>query len=53
MDGDILIILKDLNIKVIGIKKKKLGICADWFIGGNIESSWESALNLFYKISKA
>ena len=34
-------------------KKKKLGICADWFIGGNVEASWKSALNLFYKVSKA
>ena len=33
-------------------KKFKLGICGDWFIGPNAESSWESAHALFNKIKK-
>ena len=33
-------------------KKYRLGICGDWFIGPNAESSWKSALALYDKIKK-
>ena len=31
--------------------KKKLGVCADWFVGPRLESGWISANDLFEKIS--
>ena len=31
--------------------KKKLGVCADWFVGPRLESGWISANDLFKKIS--
>ena len=51
MDGDTPQIRNHLRLKVIGIQKKKLGVCADWFVGPRLESGWISAQNLFKKIS--
>ena len=51
MDGDILQIQNHLRLIVIGDPKKKLGVCADWFVGPRLESGWISANDLFEKIS--
>ena len=37
-------------IKSYWNKKFKMGICADWFIGSKVESSWLSANDLLKKI---
>ena len=31
--------------------QKKIGVCADWFIGPRLESGWISAHDLFKKIN--
>ena len=51
MDGDTLQAQNHLKLIVIGIQKKKLGVCADWFVGPRLESGWISANDLFEKIS--
>ena len=38
-------------IKSYWNKKLKMGICADWFIGSKVESSWLSANDLLKKIN--
>tara|TARA_B100000035_G_scaffold151362_1_gene128970 strand:- start:582 stop:1553 length:972 start_codon:yes stop_codon:yes gene_type:complete len=43
---------KPLRIKSYWDPKKKLGICADWFVGPRLESGWMSAQDLFKKISR-
>ena len=43
---------KPLRIKSYWDSKKKLGVCADWFVGPRLESGWISAQDLFKKISK-
>ncbi len=43
---------KPFKIKSYWDPKKKLGICADWFVGPRLESGWISAQDLFKKISK-
>ena len=52
MGGNIHLIQNLLELKVTGIQKKKLGVCADWFVGPRLESGWISANDLFKKISK-
>ena len=43
---------KSFKIKSYWDSKKRLGVCADWFIGPRLESGWLSAQDLFKKISK-
>ena len=43
---------KPFSIKSYWDPKKRLGICADWFVGPRLESGWISAHNLFKKISR-
>ena len=43
---------KPFKIKSYWDSKKKLGVCADWFVGPRLESGWISANDLFKKISK-
>ena len=33
-------------------KNKRIGVCADWFIGPKVESAWLSANDLAKKIKK-
>lgn len=40
------------NHKFYWCKKFRIGVCGDWFIGPNAESSWESANSLFNNIKK-
>ena len=42
---------KPLKIKSYWDPKKKIGVCADWFIGPRLESGWISAHDLFKKIN--
>ena len=42
---------KPLKIRSYWDPKKKLGVCADWFIGPRLESGWISANDLFKKIN--
>mgnify|MGYP005728710599 FL=1 len=42
---------KPLKIRSYWDTKKKLGVCADWFIGPRLESGWISAHDLFKKIN--
>ena len=41
---------KPLKIKSFWDPSKKIGVCADWFIGPRLESGWLSAHDLFKKI---
>ena len=41
---------KPFKIKSYWDPQKKLGLCADWFIGPRLESGWISAHDLFKKI---
>ena len=43
---------KSFRIKSYWDPKKKLGVCADWFVGPRLESGWISAQDLFKKISR-
>ena len=43
---------KPFRIKSYWDSKKKLGVCADWFVGPRLEAGWISANDLFKKISK-
>ena len=43
---------KKFKIKSYWDSKKKLGVCADWFVGPRLESGWISAHDLFKKISR-
>jgi len=43
---------RPFKIKSYWDPKKKLGVCADWFVGPRLESGWISAQDLFKKISK-
>ena len=43
---------KPFRIKSYWDPKKKLGVCADWFVGPRLESGWISAHDLFKKIYK-
>ena len=43
---------KPLKIRSYWDPNKKLGVCADWFIGPRLESGWISAHDLFKKISR-
>ena len=42
---------KPLKISSYWDPNKKLGVCADWFIGPRLESGWISAHDLFKKIN--
>ena len=42
---------KPFKIRSYWDTKKKLGVCADWFIGPRLESGWISAHDLFEKIN--
>ena len=42
---------KPLKIRSYWDPKKKLGVCADWFIGPRLESGWISAHDLYKKIN--
>ena len=42
---------KPFKIKSYWDPKKRLGVCADWFVGPRLESGWISAHDLFKKIS--
>ena len=42
---------KPLKIRSYWNHQKKLGVCADWFIGPRLESGWISAHDLFKKIN--
>ena len=42
---------KPLKIKSYWDPQKKIGVCADWFIGPRLESGWISAHDLFKKIN--
>ena len=42
---------KPFRIKSYWDPVKKLGVCADWFIGPRLENGWISAQNLYKKIS--
>ena len=50
MGGNTLIIFIAHPTRVIGIKKKRIGVCADWLIGPRVESAWLSANDLAKKI---
>ena len=41
---------KPLKIRSYWDPQKKIGVCADWFIGPRLESGWISAHDLFKKI---
>ena len=41
---------KPLKIRSYWDPQKKIGVCADWFIGPRLESGWISAQDLFKKI---
>ena len=41
---------KPFKIKSFWDPKKKIGVCADWFVGPRLESGWISAQDLFKKI---
>ena len=43
---------KTFKIKSFWDPKKKIGVCADWFVGPRLESGWISARDLFKKISR-
>ncbi len=43
---------KPFKIKSYWDPYKKIGVCADWFIGPRLESGWISANDLFKKIGK-
>ena len=43
---------KPFRMKSYWDSKKKLGVCADWFVGPRLEAGWISANDLFKKISK-
>ena len=43
---------KPFKIKSYWDPKKKIGVCADWFVGPRLESGWISANDLFKKITK-
>ena len=43
---------KPFRIKSYWDPKKKIGVCADWFVGPRLESGWISAHDLFKKIFK-
>ena len=43
---------RPFRIKSYWDPKKKLGVCADWFVGPRLESGWISAQDLFKKISR-
>ena len=43
---------KPFKIKSYWDPKKKIGVCADWFVGPRLESGWISAHDLFKKITK-
>ena len=43
---------KPFRIKSYWDAKKKIGVCADWFVGPRLESGWISAHDLFKKILK-
>ena len=43
---------KPFKIKSFWDPKKKIGVCADWFVGPRLESGWISAQDLYKKISK-
>ena len=43
---------KPFKIKSYWDPKKKIGVCADWFVGPRLESGWISARDLFKKISR-
>ena len=40
------------NIKSYWDKKRRIGCCADWFLGPNVEHAWLSAMDLSEKIKK-
>ena len=42
---------KPFKIRSYWDPKKKLGVCADWFVGPRLESGWISANDLFKKIN--
>ena len=42
---------KPLKIRSYWDPQKKIGVCADWFIGPRLESGWISAHDLFEKIN--
>ena len=42
---------KPLKIRSYWDPQKKIGVCADWFIGPRLESGWLSAHDLFKKIN--
>jgi predicted NAD/FAD-dependent oxidoreductase len=42
---------KPLKIRSYWDPQKKIGVCADWFIGPRLESGWLSANDLFKKIN--
>ena len=42
---------KPFRIKSYWDSSKKIGVCADWFIGPRLESGWISAHDLFKKIT--
>ena len=42
---------KPLKIRSYWDPQKKIGVCADWFIGPRLESGWISAHDLFKKIN--
>ena len=41
-----------MNIKSYWDKKRRIGCCADWFLGPNVEHAWLSAMDLSEKIKK-
>ena len=43
---------KPFKIKSFWDPKKKIGVCADWFVGPRLESGWISAQDLYKKISR-
>ncbi len=43
---------RPLKIKSYWDSRKRLGVCADWFVGPRLESGWISAQDLFKKILK-
>ena len=43
---------RPFKIKSFWDPRKRLGVCADWFVGPRLESGWISAHDLFRKISR-
>ena len=43
---------RPFKIKSYWDPRKRLGVCADWFVGPRLESGWISAHDLFRKISR-